>query len=100
MTDVRPIVNGKVQTLSGRWILAPNGIRTGSSRKAANDFKKLEHWLVDRFIEEAESKGDEWNLNLTAKCLKPGKLTQSDKDVVNIYLFGETHPVFHEREDK
>ena len=86
-------VFGIVMTTTGRAIPAPPRIRTDSNRKAAIDLKKHDEWLIQQTREEAQSRKDEFNL-VWIDQMKPGRLSQSDKYLANVYLFGEECAVF------
>lgn len=78
-------------TLTGRVITNPPLIRISSNRKALNDIKKVQQWLLDNAREEAEHKQDSYFL-LLIKNEKAGKLPQATIDSLNVYLFGKTDP--------
>jgi hypothetical protein len=78
-------------TLSGRSIPNPPAIRLDSSRKAANDIKRIEAWLLTNAIAEAKTRGDDYNLTWMIGE-KPGKLPPATVDNLNVYLFGTTLP--------
>ncbi len=75
-------------TLAGRSIPLPPAIRTDSARKAANDLRKHDMWLIEQARAEAISRDDEYSLAWISG-MRPGKLSQADRDLANIYLFGE-----------
>jgi SAM-dependent methyltransferase len=81
--------NGKLYTVSGRNISLPPMIRTdsGSGRKITNDIAKLDKWLVEQGIVEAEARGDSWNRKIFAS-LNPRKLATADREGLNMYTFG------------
>lgn len=100
----RDIIENKILTTSGREIELPPKIRTESKIKTSNDIKNLNKWLVDESIKEAESRNDEYNLEIFRlrldidKDFADGKLTPGDKNYLNQYMFGETNPVFTKRD--
>ena len=93
----RFVVNNQVETSSGRMIPAPPGVRTDTGRKASKDMKALDQWLIDQYQAEAVARRDDYAQTIF-QGRTAGKLTQSDKDMVNDYLFGETDPKFYKQE--
>jgi len=85
------VVNGTIPTLSGRQIPTPPPIRVDTNRKAIADLKKHDQWIIDQAIAEATAKNDDFNL-IQFQQMKAGKLSQSDKDGANVYLFGHANP--------
>jgi hypothetical protein len=78
-------------TLTGRTIPKPPPIRLDSNRKALNDLKKVEQWLLDNAREEATLKKDDYFLTLIRNEVA-GKLPPATVDSLNLYLFGEIDP--------
>lgn len=89
----RLIIDGLVLTASGRKIPAPNAIRLTSNRKAQNDVRKLNTWLIEQAQAEASARRDEWN-EMTFGSMVAKRPPPADVDLLNDYLFGETYPVF------
>jgi hypothetical protein len=85
------VVDGMITTRSGRKIPAPPPIRLDSNRKATIDIKKVDAWLLDQGLREAESRKDKFVTTLF-KGINANNLTPSDKDSLNQYLFGHTDP--------
>ena len=63
---------------------------TSTPRKAKNSEKKINEWLMDNAIEEARSRGDDFNLRqFEGNRDNP---TVSDRESANEYLFGDQQP--------
>lgn len=77
-----------MKTITGREIPNPPQIRLDSNRKAINDLKKLDQWLLDQAFDEAKSRNDDY-FPLLIKNEKAGKLPVATKESINLYLFGE-----------
>jgi len=82
-------------TLTGRVIPAPKQKSSkpdDSARTIAGIVWANTHivntWLVEQAIAEAEAKNDDFN-GFQFKRLNSDKLTQSDLDTLNDYLFGQ-----------
>ena len=76
-----------VNTASGRATSPFPKIDLASERKAGNTLKRVEQWLMQNAIDEARSRGDEFNTaQFEANLLKP---QQADKDAAEEYLFGQ-----------
>ena len=81
-----------VLTASGRNTTPFPAIDTSTNIKAANTVRRVDAWLRENAIAEAESRGDRFNgRQFTAS--DPKKLSQADKDGMEEYLFGEQPPV-------
>lgn len=91
---LRPVVDNKIQTISGRWVDAPPRISKGTKA----EIKKLGAWLVKQADAEAKSRGDTWN-EMGFSLMKSNALSQGDLDLLNQYLFGETNPMFSDKPD-
>ena len=74
-------------TLSGRKIPHPPPIRLESERKAKNDLRKIDLWLLEQARAEAVSRLDEWN-KMTFGFMSVKNLSPADRDTLNQYLFG------------
>lgn len=85
------IKDGKIKTVSGREIPAPPPIRLDTDRKASSDVKKVDSWLLDQALQEAEDRNDDFN-KTQFQGLDPKKLSPADKDILNQYLFGHEDP--------
>lgn len=77
-----------LRSVSGRALSPAPKIDCTSDRKTGNTLKRVEEWLVLNAVVEAEAKRDSFNGRMFG-AMKPGKLSQSDRDHLNIYLFGE-----------
>jgi hypothetical protein len=76
-----------VNTASGRATTPFPKIDLASERKAGNTLKRVEQWLMQNAIDEARSRGDEFNTaQFEVNLLKP---QQADKDAAEEYLFGQ-----------
>ncbi|MBB76647.1 MAG: hypothetical protein CMJ75_19240 [Planctomycetaceae bacterium] len=74
-------------TSSGRQTTPFPKVDTTSDRKAGNTVKRVEQWLMQNALAEAQSRGDEFNaLQFEANQAKP---SQADKDAAEEYLFGQ-----------
>ena len=94
----RYVINGKVKTQFNREIPAPLAIRLDTNRKAVIDLKKLDNWLIKNAKEEAFIRKDKYNQTIFNGIKEDSKLTTSDKEGINLYLFGEEYPVFYKGE--
>ena len=75
-----------VLTASGRETTPFPKIDFDSKGKANNTFKRVDLWLIDNAIKEAESRGDKFNL-AQFKNVNQKLPSQSDKDSAELYLF-------------
>lgn len=77
-----------VLTSSGRPTTPFPSFNFDTNRKATNSVRKVDEWLLQNAIEEAKSRGDDYNHTIfsgeTAK-----NLPQASKDSMEEYLFGE-----------
>lgn len=78
----------------GRKLKLPKNnlkIRLDSNRKCINDIKIINQWLIDMSIAECKANKDDYNIlffeNENVNNLPPASI-----DMMNVYLFGETHP--------
>jgi hypothetical protein len=97
----RPITT--IQTQSGRNISAPPQVRLTSNRTVIKDRLALDEWLLAQGIAEAESRGDDFNgsrwrseRDMRARQKQAGELTQSTREDINEYMFGEPEPQWRE----
>jgi len=91
----RYVVNGMVKTQFNREIPAPPAIRLDTDRKVVIDLKKLDNWLTKNAKEEAFIRKDKYNQTIFNGIKEGSKLTTSDKEGINLYLFREEYPVFY-----
>ena len=77
-----------VLTASGREATPFPKLDFDSKGKSTNTIKRVDTWLIDNAVKEAESRGDEFNL-LQFKNVNLKNVSQSDKDSAEEYLFGE-----------
>lgn len=75
-----------VLTASGRETTPFPKIDLDSKGKATNTLKRVDAWLIDNAIKEAESRGDKFNL-LQFRNVSLKNLSQADKDSAELYLF-------------
>jgi len=79
--------NGVFYTRSGREV-EPPPIRTDSDRKLNIDLKKVDAWLVDEAIKEADYRQDTYNSDRFEFSMNARKLSPADRTSLNDYLFG------------
>lgn len=77
-----------VTTSSGRQTTPFPNIDTSSDRKAQNTVKRVDKWLHENAVEEARSRGDDFNLT-QFQSEDPANLPPASKDSMEEYLFGE-----------
>lgn len=76
-----------VLTSSGRQTTAFPKVATDTNRKALNTIKAADSWLMQNALDEARSRGDDFNARqFEASLTKP---QQADKDSAEQYLFGD-----------
>lgn len=75
-----------VVTVSGRCTKPFPLIDISNNRKAINTVKRVDEWLHTEAIEEAKYTSNDYVLTIFPKI--GTKLTQSDKDCMEIFLFG------------
>lgn len=80
-----------VLTKTGRKTTPFPALRWGSNRKGSNTVKRVEQWLMENALAEAESLGDEFNARQFGTAVNSP--TQSDKDSAEEYLFGDSPPI-------
>lgn len=85
------VINGKVETASGRWISAPPPIIGKSNAAITGAIKKVDQWLVANSVEEAAHRKDSMNRSVFGQS-SAGKLSPADRDCMNVYLFNEPTP--------
>lgn len=84
-----------VKTSSGRSTSPFPKIDLASERKTGNTLKRVELWLMQNAVDEARSRGDEFNAaQFEANLPKP---QQADKDAAEEYLFGQQPAVLPKR---
>lgn len=79
-----------VTTATGRSTTPFPKIDTSSERKAGNTFKRVDEWLMQNALAEAEARGDEFNAQSFRQDLK--NPPPASKDSAEEYLFGDTIP--------
>lgn len=75
-----------VRSSSGRLCAPFPKVDLGGERKCTNTIKRVEQWLMQNALDEAEARGDEFNALQFKACL--AKPQQADKDCAEQYLFG------------
>ena len=80
--EVRRTINGNETTPFPR-------VDISTRRKASNSVKRVDKWLIENAIMEAEKQNDSFN----AMMFKGNKdnISQADKDSAELYLFGTLH---------
>lgn len=77
------------KTTSGRTCSAFPKVDTSTYRKSQNTLNRVGRWLWENAVEEATSRGDDFNRFQFEKAADPKSLTQAEKDSMHLYLFGE-----------
>lgn len=75
-----------VRSSSGRLCSSFPKVDLEGERKASNTLKRVDQWLMQNALDEAEARGDEFNALQFKACL--AKPQQADKDCAEQYLFG------------
>lgn len=74
-----------VLTKTGRTTSPFPELKFGTNRKTSNTLRRVDKWLMENALAEAEARGDEFNaLMFRANLDKP---QQADKDSAELYLF-------------
>lgn len=81
----------KVATVSGRLTTPFPKVDVTSARKANATIKRVDRWLFENALAEAISRGDKFNRKIFGG-LNPERLSQSDKDSLEAYLFADDQP--------
>ena len=74
-------------TSTGRETTPVPKIGATSERKTINAVKRVEGWLMQNALDEARSRGDDFNARMFEQNL--AKPSQSDKDSAELYLFDD-----------
>ncbi len=77
-------------TASGRSTTPFPAVRTGTHRQAVSTIKRVDGWLIQNALAEAQARGDEFNASQFAAAISAP--SQSDKDSAEQYLFGDSQP--------
>ena len=80
-----------VQTATGRETTPVPNVAGGTDRKAANAVRRLDAWLIENAQAEAKARGDDFNGPVFDQ-MEPKKLSPSDRETLNEYLFGDEQP--------
>lgn len=75
-----------VLTTTGRRTSAFPKLDFSTARRDANTCRRVEHWLLDNGVAEAEGRADKFNIHIF-KGLNPSNLSVADKDSLECYLF-------------
>lgn len=76
-----------VTTVTGRQTTPFPKIDTATDRKAGNTIKRVDEWLMQNALAEAEARGDEFNARSFRQDLK--NPPPASKDSAELYLFGD-----------
>lgn len=76
-----------ILTSSGRKTTPFPKVSTDTNRKTSATLKRVDAWLRDNAIAEAEARGDKFNASIFKS--ETGKIPQASKDAMEEYLFGE-----------
>lgn len=66
-------------------------VDVSTDRKAQNTLKRVDQWLIQNAINEAQARGDDFNLR-QFQGISLNNISQSDKDSAEQYLFGDEQP--------
>lgn len=89
MSTANITLQGTIITRSGREIELPPPLRATTNRILKSDIIKMSYWLVNQAVQEALYREDDFNL-VHFEHTNPKKMTSSDYDITNEYLFGVT----------
>lgn len=84
----------EITTRRGRVIQYDLRLRRGGNRIIQNDLKKIDVWLLQEALIEANCFYDQYAHTIFCG-MNSKKLTQSDKDMLNDYLFGQEEVMLH-----
>lgn len=84
-----------VLSVSGRRLSPFPTIKFGSSRMVLNTLKRVDVWLIENALVEAQNRGDDFNARSFAHARTGKVISQSDKDWAEEYLFGEQPAVLN-----
>lgn len=80
-----------VQTATGRETTPVPNVSADTNRKAINASARMDQWLIENARAEAQARGDDFNGPMFDR-MEPRKLSPSDIDILNEYLFGDEQP--------
>jgi N12 class adenine-specific DNA methylase len=86
--DIKMAEGERRTTLSGRQTTPFPVVDLSTPRKSKATLKRLDHWLRENAIDEAESRGDDFNAQ-QFRSEDPENLPPASKDAMNDYLFYE-----------
>lgn len=72
-------------TITGRQTTPFPKVNIGSERSIKNTIKRVDRWLIENALAEAEARGDDYNATIFRE--KIHNLQQADKDHAYSYLF-------------
>ncbi len=78
-----------VTTQTGRETTPFPTLKFGTNRQATNTDKRVVAWLVNNAINEAKSRGDEFNTH-QFEAINLKNVSKADKDSAEEYLFGDS----------
>lgn len=78
----------QLYSMSGRKLSPAPKIDTTGPQKLSNSTKRLNNWMYEEAVKEAQETGNDWNATLL-KAINPNRMSQSDQDTVNSLLFGD-----------
>ncbi len=78
-------------TATGRQTTPVPKVAAQTDRQSTNAIRRLEGWLIENARAEAAARGDDFNGPMFNR-MEPKKLSQSDMDILNEYLFGDEQP--------
>jgi hypothetical protein len=87
-----------ITTQHGRVIQYNLRLRTDGARKFKNDLKAIDIWLHQEGILETLFMKDD-HVHTLFFGMNPKKLSQSDKDMLNDYLFGKEEVMLYASEN-
>ena len=79
---------GVLVTLTGRRLAPPRQTGKNTNRGVTANVRAVDSWLIRQGIDEAAARGDEF-VGGQFRALDPKRLTRSDRDSLNVYLFGQ-----------
>src|SRR5690606_4970515 len=83
-------------TSSGRKTTPFPNVDFGSDRKITNTIRRVQVWLMENALAEAETRGDQFNatgFRADLEAARRGNLPPASAEAANEYLFGEQPPV-------
>lgn len=78
----------QLYSVSGRKLSPVPKIDTAGPQKLSSSTKRVNNWMYEEAVKEAQETGNDWNATLL-KAIDPNRMSQSDQDTVNSLLFGD-----------